>query len=175
MPPQDLQPSIRFGGEDIPAHQVWPKTKLLYGVNEFLARINEQMPEFATDETIAVVVEVRRRLKSIEVAMPRRFQPTPEMEKDARELLKPMSVEEALERFNTDHQISMSISDFVELIGSRTYYDALREEAREWEINKILPSQTAEIWNEQDRPAPGDAGEGWNAQKIERLLRGDFT
>lgn len=175
MHSQDLQPSIRFGGKDIPAHKVWPITELLYGVNEFLARLNEQMPEYATERTVAVVPEVRRRLKAIEVAIPRKFKPTPEMEQHARSLLKPMPVEEALERFNAEHDLDLSMAEFVELVGPRNYYKALREEAREWELNKILPSQTADIWNEQNRPAPGKAGEAWTAQKIDRLLSGGFT
>ena len=175
MSSQDLQPNIRFGGKDIPAHQVWPKTKLLYGVNEFLARFNELMPGHASERSIAVVPEVRRRLKAIEVAIPKRFQATPEMIKDGREALRHLPVEDALAQFNATQEQDLSMGAFIEIVGARAYYCALREEAREWKINKILPSQTAEIWNEQNRPAPGDPDDAWTGEKIERLLGGGFT
>ncbi len=168
------QPSIRFGGKEVPAHQIWTKTKLLYGVNEFLAQLNDRMPEFATEQTVALVPEVRRRLKAIEVAMPKRFEPSPEMKEAAKALLKLLSLELALESFNADQDVELQMSEFVELIGPRAYHKALRAEAREWEVNQILPIQTADIWNEQERPAPGNTG-GWTGKMVEHLLSGGYT
>lgn len=174
MSSRDQQPSIHFAGKDIPAHEAWGKTQMLYAVNEFIARLNERLPDVATEETLAVVPEVRRRLKAIEVATPKRLRVTHEIEREARELLKRKTVEEALESFNAKYEQELSLAEFVEVSGPRAYYVALREEAREWEVNKILPSQSAEIWNEQERLAPGDPPH-WTADKIERLLGGGYT
>ena len=171
---REKEPNIHFAGRYLPAHRLWSRTEIVLGCNEFVARLNEQLPEYATEQSRAVVPEVRRRLKAIEVAIPPRFRVTREIERAARALLSQNTVEEALERFNREHDQEMSLTEFVHVVGTRAYHLNLREEAREWEPNKVLPSQTAQIWNEQRRPAPGEPPR-WTADKVERLLNGAFS
>ena len=46
--------------------------------------------------------------------------------------------------------------------------EALSREAHRFALNRVSPEQTAELWIEAGRPAPG--GGLWTATKITRLL-----
>ena len=48
--------------------------------------------------------------------------------------------------------------------------DLVVREATEFEANRVLPEQTAELWNDSGRPAPG--GGLWTAGKVSHLLHG---
>ncbi|MCB1798452.1 MAG: hypothetical protein KDI67_06165, partial [Gammaproteobacteria bacterium] len=68
-PPAE-EPMICFGGEWIPAHDVWKKMETTTVVVDAIARFNEHFPHLASADTRNVVPLVRQRLKDVTLRMP---------------------------------------------------------------------------------------------------------
>ena len=116
----------------------------------------------------ATVREVRRRLGQIELVMPPKAEKIDDHATEAAELLGSMAPEDVIDHLAREHNQDLSLSQLIALVGDEAYKDALGREAREYELNRILPEQTAQIWNEMHRPVPG--GGLWNAFKVKELL-----
>ena len=58
-----------------------------------------------------------------------------------------------------------------QVAGERPYTNALRREGSDLKTNRVSPEQTAQLWNEQGRPAPG--GGLWSPTKVIKLLAAD--
>jgi hypothetical protein len=162
------QPTIRFGDSWIPAPDAWKKMETATVVTDAIDRFNTDFPHLATDETRAVVPLVRQRLKDIEVRMPKSRAEMPSLADAASELLQTLPPEDVLEMLREKHGAEISLRQLVQLVGDTPYLQSLGREAREFTLNRISPPQTADLWNDARRPAPG--GGLWTAKKVERLL-----
>ena len=162
------EPVIHFGGVMVPAHQIWDKLETASAVNEAIHRFNEEYPHLATRNTLAAVPLVRERLDAVEVCMPPRPEKNAELEEVAAALLASLPPEEVLEALARDHGCECDLHGLIYLAGEEAYVKAMGREAREYEQNRILPAQTAELWNEARRPAPG--GGLWTEKKVRQLF-----
>lgn len=165
---QTEEPLIRIGEHWVPAHEAWQKLETATAVTEIIDRFNQRFPELSTPVTREVVPLVRQRLKAIALRMPQR-QVIRELGAVATKLLHRHRPEEALAILREQHDQDIDLVGLVALAGEGPYLDSLRKEAREYTANKILPEQTAAIWNDMHRPAPG--GGLWNRRKVEMLLQ----
>lgn len=163
----DEAPMIRFGGEWLPAHAVWQKMETVNVAVDAIHRFNENFPELASDATRSVVPLVRQRLKDIELRMPRK-DGNADLAAVAAELLQSLPPEDVLDCLRDRHGVEMGLAQLIQLVGDRSYRAALVREARELEANLISPDQTARLWNDAARPAPG--GGLWSARKIAELM-----
>jgi hypothetical protein len=166
---QPEQPMIRFGGEWIPAHNVWNKMETANVVADVIERFNNNFPKLSNNDTREVVPLVRQRLKDIELQMPVKAR-QPDLGPIAAQLLDSMSPEEAVEILTRDHDAQLDVLQLIQLAGEQNYAQALSREAAEYERNLISPDQTARLWNDLARPAPG--GGLWTSGKISALLDG---
>lgn len=162
---------IRFGEGWIPAHLAWKKMETANVVVDHIDQFNTNYPHLATAQTRAVVPEVRKRLKEVEVRMPRRKEQI-DLGPVVHDLLANLSPEEVIEQIEREHDITLDLRELISLAGERNYLDALRREAKDFEVNRISPDQTAQIFNESKRLAPG--GGLWNQHKVEKLLDGSL-
>jgi hypothetical protein len=168
-PDNKEEPKIRFGGEWLPAHEVWEKMETATVVADAIEHFNVHFPDLSSEQTRQVVEIVRQRLKDIELLMPRHDGGGPlDLEPIAADLLNALSPEETLDTLRDKHGISMDLQQLVQLAGVELYSEALAREAREFEANRVLPEQAAQIWNEAGRPAPG--GGLWTGRKIRELV-----
>lgn len=167
MADKPADPMIRFGGEWTPAHEVWKKMETATVVAAAIQRFNEHFPNLSTDETRAVVPLVQKRLKNIELRMPPRDGGLPDLGPVVNALLDEHTPEGALEALRERHGVQLELQHLIQLAG-QAYVEALNREATEFEANRVLPEQTAELWNDTGRPAPG--GGLWTAAKVNRLL-----
>lgn len=168
----DKEPQIRFGNDWIPAHQAWGKMETAHAVVDAIEHFNTHFPKLASAQTRAAVPTVRQRLKDIEMRLPRKAEPT-DYSAIAREMLARLGPEEALDELANEHQQSMNLHELIHLAGEKHYLAAMQREAMEFEANRILAEQTATIWNEMSRPAPG--GGLWTQRKVEALLQMDLS
>ena len=161
------EPMIRFGGEWIPAHDAWKKMQSATVVVEHIKRFNEAFPHLASPGTLEVVPLVQRRLRDIELQMPGKVEP-PDLGAIANNLLDHLSPEKALEALAEQHGTRIGMEQLITMVGERAYLSCLRREGVEYKMNRISSDQTAQLWNENGRPAPG--GGLWSAQKVRSLL-----
>ena len=159
-------PKIRFGGKWTPAHEVWKKMETANAVAAAIERFNKGFPHLSTVETRNVVPLVRQRLKDIELRMP--SDGLPDLAPIAVDLLKTLTPEAALQALTDAYGVKLELHQLVEMAGNAPYIDALAREAVEYEDNRISPEQTAYLWNDAGRPAPG--GGQWNEGMIRDLL-----
>ena len=167
----ELEPKILFDGQWIPAHQAWRKLEVATQAAETLERFNREFPHLATSETQAVVEEVKRRMRNIELLMPKRPSHPQEMHHRAQELLQQLGLEETLDILNAEFASDLDLRTLLTLIGQRTYLTALQSEVADLRQNKISDEQTAALWNDSHRPAPG--GGLWTATKVRAVAAGD--
>ncbi|MCG6966058.1 MAG: hypothetical protein LJE59_06085 [Chromatiaceae bacterium] len=161
------QPSIQFGGEWLPAHEVWKKMQTTTVVVDAIDRFNTRFPELASANTRDVVPLVRGRLKDIALRMPYKGGQQ-DIARHAAQLLDAMSPEDAIEALEEHHGTRLDIVQLVQLAGEKAYCEALIREAGEFQLNRISLDQTAQLWNQAGRPAPG--GGLWSVKKVEALL-----
>jgi hypothetical protein len=161
-------PMIRFGGRWVPAHEVWKKMETATVVNEAIERFNLGFPKLSSTETRKVVPLVRQRLKNIELRMPAKDAEKASLKPLITDLLDKQTPEDALDILEHEHGVKISMEQLVKLAGERKYVDSLTHEAEVYEENRISPEQTAQLWNDSGRPAPG--GGLWTPEKVKRLL-----
>lgn len=162
------QPMIRFGGEWLPAHEVWDKMETATVVMETIQRFNENYPGLASSGTRNVVPLVKKRLKEIEMRMPRGPASLPDLGPVASDLLKRMSPERTLDVLEQEHGANLEMMQLIQLAGEEAYLDALTREGADYRANRISDEQTARLWNDFARPPPG--GGLWTARKVAELL-----
>ncbi len=162
------EPRILIAGQWIPAHQAWDRLNTATEVADAIERFNERFPDLSTPVTREVVPLVRQRLRDIELRMPKRCE-APDLATLAGELLARLSPEEALEALAEEGGEILNLNELIVLAGEQAYLRALRREAEEYAANAILPEQTAAIWNDMKRPAPG--GGLWSRRKVEMILQ----
>lgn len=165
---QQEEPLIRFGEHWIPAHQAWKKMETASAVADVIEHFNTNFPHLSSQQTRAVVPDVRQRLKDIQLRMPRKAE-TPDFSTIASDLLGMMPPEDAIDELARDHGMDIDLHELIAIVGQQAYLGALQREAIEYQQNQILEEQTSHIWNEMARPAPG--GGLWNKQKIEKLIQ----
>lgn len=139
---------------------------------EILERFNNTFPDLATDETRAIVPLVRKRLKEVEVRLPKRPPKAMEIKERAIALLKTNSPEDVLDMLQVEFRTQLDMQQLLSLTGKAPYLSSVAEEANEYIANKISYEQMAVLWNELRRPAP--RGGLWTASKVKRLLDGDW-
>lgn len=164
----DESPCICFGGNWIPAYEVWDKIETSSVVLECIHRYNQKWPDLATALTRDMVPVVRKRLGDIQIRLPARPIKTPELEQEARKLLKTLSPEDVVDTLVRDHDWNGDMLGLIYLAGVDAYTAALLRETSEFEFNRIAPEQAAGLWNEWGRPVPG--GGLWSAPKIQKLM-----
>lgn len=164
--PQD--PAIRFGGQWRPAHEVWKKMETANVVADAIERFNERFPALSTNETREVVPLVRERLRNIELRMPSRTQGENDLAKVAADLLAEHPPEDVITILREQHATAVDLMHLIRLAGEAAYVHALLREALDYESNRVLPEQTAELWNDMGRPPPG--GGLWTVNKVNALL-----
>ena len=167
----DDEPMIQFGGEWIPAHEAWKKMETATVVVEHIERFNDNFPHLSNHRTRDVVPLVKKRLKNVELRIPTRKE-GPDIAGIALELLETMAPDDVLDALAEQHDTQLSVDQLIQLVGDQPYMKALQREAKEFEMNRISPDQTAQLWNEMGRPAPG--GGLWSENKISELLAEDF-
>lgn len=161
------EPMIRFGGELIPAHDAWKKMETATVVVDHIARFNERFPHLSSRNTLDVVPLVRRRLKDIELHIPRKAE-LPDVGPEAAQLLATAAPEDVLDMLAEKHGMALTLSQLIQLAGEAAYISALLREGMEFDNNSIMPEQTAQLWNELARPVPG--GGLWSAKKVQQIL-----
>jgi len=154
--PPDQQPKIRFGGNWIPAHDLWKKMETVTAVMQKIDRFNRKFPELDSADTRDVVPLVRQRLKEIELQMPRNANFS-DLTNAAAELLGSLTLEEAIDALAEQHGTRVDVQQLIRLAGEKPYLQSLAREAHEPRQNKVSPEQMAQLWNDLARPAPGGA------------------
>lgn len=167
--PDDVEPKIRFGGEWIPAHVAWKKMETVTVVVDHIDRFNTDFPQLSSPATREVVPLVRRRLKEIELRIPR-MPDVPDIGPEACALLETTAPEDVIDILAERHGAQLEIGQLIQLAGEQAYLRSLTREAGEYAHNRISPDQTAQLWNELHRPAPG--GGLWSAAKVKAILSG---
>lgn len=162
------EPMIRFGDEWVPAHEVWDKMETATVVVQAIERFNANFPDLSSDVTREVVPLVKQRLKDIALRMPSRDPETRELGLVCAELLGQMPPEDVLRRVQEEHGELLDLPQLVQLAGVDAYTQALAREAHVFRNNGISPEQTAELWEDAERPAPG--GGLWSVGKVLSLL-----
>lgn len=160
---------IRFGNSWIPAHRLWDIMETLTAALDVIDRFNRQHPELASADTRDVVPRVRQRLKEIDLRMLGR-RPPEDLGAIAAKLLASSSPEDVLDVLTARHGMQLDMRQLIQLAGEAAYAGAVAREAVGFSRNGISPEQTARLWNEAGRPAPG--GGLWSRRKIEALLSG---
>ncbi len=161
------QPMIRFGGEWVPAHEVWNKLETANVVADAIDRFNNQFPHLSSADTRSVVPLVRERLKDMELKMPVGYN-RPDLQAIAIELLDAMSPEDVLDVLREEHKADMGMLQLIQLAGEQPYLECLRREAVEFRLQRITAEQAAQLWNDAKRPAPG--GGLWSKKKVDDLV-----
>ena len=166
----DETPKVLFAGEWIPAHEVWKKMETATVAADVIDSFNQKFPHLASEFTEETVRKVRKRLGDIELVMPKKAEKPDDHADEAARLLQEMPPEDVLDHLAREFNQEMSLEQLISLVGEAEYKGSLCREAAEYEQNRILPEQTAQIWNEMHRPVPG--GGLWNAFKVRELLEG---
>lgn len=161
------EPMIRFGGEWIPAHDLWSKMETANVVADTIERFNAEFPNLASAETRDVVPAVRKRLKEIDLRMLGEYS-APDLIAIALGLLASMPPEDVIEVLQEKYDTEVDMAQLIQLAGKEAYISALGREAHKFALNMISPKQTAELWNDATRPAPG--GGLWSAKAVQELL-----
>lgn len=169
QPSPEDEPHIRIGDETVPAHQAWQRLETATAVTDAIDRFNERFPHLSSAVTRDVVPVVRQRLRDIELRMPKKQRDGPDLPAIVAALLDQLSPEEVLEAVEAEYGEALNLNELIVMAGERAYMVALRREAAEYVANKILPEQTADIWNDLHRPAPG--GGLWSRRKVEMVLQ----
>jgi hypothetical protein len=161
------EPMIRFGGEWLPAHDLWSRMETANVVADAIESFNAKFPNLASAETRDVVPAVRKRLKEIDLRMPGEYS-APDLTPIALGLLESMPPEDVIEVLQEKYDAEVDMDQLIQLAGQEAYVAALGREARKFALNMISPEQTAELWNDSPRPAPG--GGLWSAKLVQEVL-----
>lgn len=164
----DLAPKILFAGTWLPAHEVWSKLEAVSTTADVLDRLNNDYPDLASDYTRSTVAQIRRQLHAVEVRMPHRIDQLPLMRERALALLQSEPPEAVVTVLEAEFGTAANIQGLLALTGVEPYLESLRRELAILQRNKVTPEQTAGLWNELQRLAPG--GGLWTARKIQELL-----
>jgi hypothetical protein len=164
-----VQPTIRFGDQELPTYEAWKKLEVINVAVRHLKYLNERYPELATKLTVDAVDLVFKRIKAIEIIMPKPPEKSPQLEEVAKNLLNDHSLEDALELLRQDHNAEVDYVALIHLVGFDAYREALKKEIVEFQQNFLSFDQIAELWTESKRPVPG-GGLMWNAKSVQRLL-----
>lgn len=167
MDAKTAEPMIRFGGQWIPAHDLWNKMETANVIADAIERFNEKFPYLSSADTRDVVPLVRQRLKDIDLRMPGKDN-RPDLTPIALRLLESMAPEDVIEVLLENHDTALDMVQLIQLVGEEAYLGSLSREAHEFSLNLISPDQTAELWNETSRPAPG--GGLWTGKIVSQLL-----
>ena len=170
MTDEPQEPVIRFGDDWIPAQQAWKKMTTASAVVDAIDRFNNAFPHLSTPNTRSVVPVARQRLKDVELRIPIEYR-RPDLSGIVSDLLENMSPEDAIDMLRDQYDADLSMHQLIQLAGESAYQGALAREAREFKLNRISTEQTAVLWNDSARPAPG--GGLWSAKKVEKLLADD--
>ena len=166
--PDDFdEPMVRLGDYWLPAHLAWKKMETASVVADVIDHYNTHFPQLASEITLATVPLVRQRLRDVQVRLAKQPE-KPDFGAISANLLKTHTPEDALKEILQKYQQELTLRDLIALAGEESYLNALKREALDYQSNQIMPEQTAQIWNEAQRPPPG--GGLWNKQKIEQLL-----
>ncbi|MGD2117758.1 MAG: hypothetical protein PVG66_05320 [Chromatiales bacterium] len=162
------QTVVKIAGVDVPVHLVWKKIEAINTANDLLERLNHDFPHLASEFTRGIPPVVRDRIKKSIGDL----QPPQQVDEDIVGFLKDKigeySPEETVDLLMQEKGIEITLSDLVYYIGRENYIEVMRREAELFKTNMILPEQTASVWNEMQRPAPGKAR--WTKGDVEMLL-----
>ncbi len=161
-------PTIRFGGREIPTHSAWSKLEIATQALEVLSRYNRELTPLATDLTRKTEAEVRKRLGEIEILLPKAPKRSDDLVDKARALLLLHAPEDVVEMLEQQHHIECDLDGLIHLAGAEAYLQALTNEAEDCRRNAISYEQIAQLWNDAKRPAPGKPF--WDRISVERLL-----
>lgn len=141
-----------------------------------LEHLNDSYPQLATTATLQSVEQWRGRNEpSTLIEEPTeaatRAAETPSEPIDMREvavkLVAEHSVEDALELLFEQHRIELTLPELVHLIGRKVYVTTLKRDLQELLKNAISYEQIANLWNDLERPAPGNGA--WSSRSVSLL------
>lgn len=165
---QSLKTFIKIAGMDIPVHLAWKKIEVLNTAADHLDRLNEEYPHLSTKFSCEILPIVRQRLRDSvsDVAAPKRIDDN--YIDFLKEQIKSQSPEDCIDNLRSAYNVDINLSDLIYHVGEDNYIDAMIREAELYRDNKISPDQTAELWNDLQRPAPGKTH--WTTTDVENLL-----
>ena len=160
-------------------------TALEEGANQ-LDRLNQTYPNLASDFTRDTVEEFRRIPITLQQTYEKETHNTSSSAQEfaketansnqgdqklietAQELLAIHSFDDVLEIIQTEHGVTLNLTQLVNLVGNNIYIVALRREAHEFQANAISLPQIAQLWSDLERPPIGDTG--WTATSVSMIL-----
>lgn len=162
------QTVVKIAGTDFPVHLVWKKIESINTATDLLERLNNEFPHLANDFTRGIPPIVRGRIKCSLGDL----KPPSNVDEEIISFLKDKIVnnspEETVDLLMQEKGIDINLSDLIYFVGRETYIEAMKREAELFKANMILPEQTAALWNDMQRPAPGKAH--WTKTDVENLL-----
>lgn len=168
-PDAPQEPLIRLGEYWIPAHMAWKKMETASVVADVIDHYNTHFPHLASQLTLSTVPLVRKRLKDVQLRIRKPVEQV-DVGSIAQALLEEMAPEDVLDELLSAHKQELNLRELIALAGEEPYLRSLQREATDYLANQITPDQTAQIWNEMERPPPG--GGLWSQRKVERLIDG---
>ncbi len=165
------QPTIRFGGLDIPTHEAWEKLEIAETALTRFKALIDKYPDLANAELKEAERVARQRLASVQVSMPSRPAKTPDLEELVRRLAgEYQQLDDILDALCREHGVELDYLGLVHIMGLEAYQVSLGKELKVYEANALSDEQVAEIWNELQMPTPGGAVH-WDSAAIERLRK----
>ena len=159
---------VRFAGVEIPAHMAWKKIEVLNTAADNLERLNEAYPHLATEFSHEILGIVRKRLKEAVSDVAKPVQIDDSYIEFLKEQIKKNAPEDCIDNLRSAYNVDINIHDLIYHVGEVNYMESMIREAELYRENKILPEQTAELWNQMGRPAPGK--QHWTGKDVEQLL-----
>ena len=123
------EPMIRFAGEWIPAHDAWKKMETATVVVDHIDRFNTDFPHLSSPRTRDVVPLVRRRLKDIELYLPRKIEYA-DIAPDAIRMLATTSPEDVVDALAEQFDTPLSLDQLIQIAGEKAYLGALQRGRR---------------------------------------------
>ena len=160
--------TMTIAGVEIPAHLAWQKLEVLNTGADLLERLNREFPELATEFSRGVIPRVRARLKTALEALPEKMDHDADLAAFVQEQLKVCSPEEVADKLQEEFGVECDLPGLIYIGGPDAYLESMKREALLYKQNAISPDQTAELWNDLDRPAPGKPH--WNGKDVQELL-----
>jgi len=160
---------IVFAGLELPAHMAWKKIEVLNTAADLLDRLNNEYPDLATKFTREILPIARKRLKNSlkEVGKPRDIEE--EYIKLLLDKIQTEGPEDCIDALRSAFNVEINIDELLYYVGEENYMKSMQREAQLYLDNKILPEQTAKLWNEAKRPAPGKTY--WTKGDVEELMQ----
>ena len=159
---------VKIAGMEIPIHLAWKKIEVLNTSADVLERLNNQYPHLASDFTHDIVPITRERMKTSvgDARPPKKI--SEDIEAFLKEKIEEYYPGDIVEMVAREKNVDITMEDLLYYVGEQSYMASMERQAMEYQMNKISPQQTAELWNMEALPAPGK--QHWTEKDIRKLL-----